>query len=156
MFPIGSYQRLLQYKVQHWKHCMFSQTQDSLPVILRSRMSPVWHSAYSLKLTAKTLRWLCEAISFVVTVLIEKAALQSKYLTLNVRTFSSVVLDIMKKWWFITEALVPGLILTRALLRQCYQECALLNWFCSMLFSICILKLLSRDSFSQKWWERKE
>lgn len=147
MFPIGSYKYLLKYKVL--VACFHKPKIPFLPYCnhVCVHCDTATHSAYSLKLTAKTLRWLHQAISSVVIVLPERQLCKANIWPIMSEFSHLRCWTLWKKLWFITEALVPGLILTRTLLRQCYQECALLNWFRSMLFSICILKLLSRDLF---------
>lgn len=98
MFPIGSYQHLLKHKV-----LLACFHKSEIPLLSCCQHLLQWdaatRSACSLKLTGKTLRWLCEGLSFVVTVFSErqlcKASIwpsMSEFSQLWCRTFLKMVI----------------------------------------------------------------
>lgn len=71
MLPIGSYQHLLKYKI--FVACFHKPKAPLLSCCqCLLQCDTATCSAQSLKLTAKALRWLCEGLSSVVTVLSER------------------------------------------------------------------------------------
>lgn len=150
MFPIGSHQHLQKYKL--FVACF---RKYKMPLQLRCQhllqCDTATCSPCSFKLTAKPLRSKCEDCCMW-SLQCQRGSFAKQVSGPYCENFLSCGAGQSWKWWFMTETQVLWLILTRALLRQCYRECALLNWFCSVPFSICILKLLSRDPFLLKWW----